>query len=45
MDNRDRQRHDSEVLIIWCLIGLGTIIMATLVFNCVVDIYDYFHKP
>jgi hypothetical protein len=44
MEKRERQRYDSEVLIVWCLLGLGTIIMAMLVFNYVVDIYNYFHK-
>jgi hypothetical protein len=44
MDNREKQRYDSEVLMIWCLIGLGAIMMSMLLFNLIVDIYDYFYK-
>ena len=40
MDNRERQRQDSEVIIVWCLLGLGGVVMVMLLFDVVVDVVD-----
>jgi hypothetical protein len=44
MNKRDRQRYDSEVLMIWCMLGIGAVIMIILFWNLVMDILHHFKK-
>jgi hypothetical protein len=44
MDNRERQRYDSEVLVAWTMLGMGAVIMLLLLSNMVMDILTYLKK-
>jgi hypothetical protein len=41
MNNRDRQKRDSDVIIVWCLLGLGAIAMMMLFFHMLTNLFDY----
>jgi len=44
MEKRERQRYDSQVIITWCIIGIGAILMAMLLGNMVLDLINHFKK-
>jgi hypothetical protein len=44
MEKRERQRYDSQVIITWCIIGIGAILMAMLLGTMVLDLINHFKK-
>jgi len=44
MEKRERQRYDSQVIITWCIMGLGAVIMMMLFGTMVMDLLHYFKK-
>jgi hypothetical protein len=44
MNKRERQRYDSQVIITWCIIGIGTTLMIMLFVTMVIDFSHYFKK-
>jgi hypothetical protein len=39
--NRDRQKRDSEVIVVWCLLLVGALTMMMLFGNMVMNILHY----
>jgi len=40
MNKRERQRYNSEVIIVWCVLGIGAIIMFLLLTNTLINVID-----